>query len=260
MERDRTGLGKVELEEVNPHLRVGRVENHLGKTIPVPPTEIRTSISPSSAVDLQHDKRAIQAVTVVRVRCVSQGTMCVRRLIPAGKSPCVSADCFLQVSHHMCQKTASCRQFGSKVVYCRSPCSGGNCTTDDKGRRSSDCESDKCVPKCSLNLGETDSCSCDKSLLGATEGETNEEREHPQFTRLGSNHDLPVIGSLVYCESSASDNVVTKTEYQLPRYDYPYFSSTNGLENVSGRGGRGGGGGGLREERVCVGAEDRKFN
>nr|CAD7401846.1 unnamed protein product [Timema cristinae] len=43
---------KVELEEVNPHLRRGRVENHLGKTTPSHPTEIRTSISPSSAVEL----------------------------------------------------------------------------------------------------------------------------------------------------------------------------------------------------------------
>nr|CAD7427918.1 unnamed protein product [Timema monikensis] len=45
------GIGKVELEEVNPHLRGGRVENHLGKPPPVHPTEIRTSISPSSAVE-----------------------------------------------------------------------------------------------------------------------------------------------------------------------------------------------------------------
>nr|CAD7262439.1 unnamed protein product [Timema shepardi] len=44
---------KVKLEEVNPHLRGGRVENHLGKTTPpVHPTEIRTSIFPSSAVEL----------------------------------------------------------------------------------------------------------------------------------------------------------------------------------------------------------------
>nr|CAD7434792.1 unnamed protein product [Timema monikensis] len=43
---------KVELEEVNPHLRGGRVENHLGKPPPVHPIEIRTSISPSSAVEL----------------------------------------------------------------------------------------------------------------------------------------------------------------------------------------------------------------
>nr|CAD7201276.1 unnamed protein product [Timema douglasi] len=45
-------IGKVELEEVNPHLRGGRVENHLGKTTPVHSTEIRTSISPSPAVEL----------------------------------------------------------------------------------------------------------------------------------------------------------------------------------------------------------------
>nr|CAD7568340.1 unnamed protein product [Timema californicum] len=49
---DADGIGKVELEEVNPHLRGVRVENHLGKPPPVHPTEIRTSISPSSAVEL----------------------------------------------------------------------------------------------------------------------------------------------------------------------------------------------------------------
>ncbi|CAG2055737.1 unnamed protein product [Timema podura] len=45
-------LGRLHLEEVNPHLRGGRVENHLGKPPPAHPTEIRTSISPSSAVEL----------------------------------------------------------------------------------------------------------------------------------------------------------------------------------------------------------------
>nr|CAD7202682.1 unnamed protein product [Timema douglasi] len=76
-----TRIGKVELEEMNPHLRGGRVENHLGKTTPsspdrdsnldlpvlssraqhalanyateaVHPTEIRAWFSPSSAVEL----------------------------------------------------------------------------------------------------------------------------------------------------------------------------------------------------------------
>nr|CAD7197185.1 unnamed protein product [Timema douglasi] len=37
---------------MNPHLRRGRVENHLGKKTSVHPTEIRTSISRSSAVEL----------------------------------------------------------------------------------------------------------------------------------------------------------------------------------------------------------------
>nr|CAD7572921.1 unnamed protein product [Timema californicum] len=49
----------VELEEVNPNLRGGRVENHLGKTTPVHPTEIRTSISPSSAVDQLNTTNAL---------------------------------------------------------------------------------------------------------------------------------------------------------------------------------------------------------
>nr|CAD7194237.1 unnamed protein product [Timema douglasi] len=48
----RVTISQVELEEVSPHFRGGRVENHLGKTPVVHPTEIRTSISPSSAVEL----------------------------------------------------------------------------------------------------------------------------------------------------------------------------------------------------------------
>nr|CAD7430328.1 unnamed protein product [Timema monikensis] len=54
------GIGKVELEEVNPHLRGGRVENHLGKTTPSSPDR-------DSNLDLlvlggraQHDKRVSQ--------------------------------------------------------------------------------------------------------------------------------------------------------------------------------------------------------
>nr|CAD7408273.1 unnamed protein product [Timema poppensis] len=70
----------VEIEEVNPHLRGGRVENHLG-TPPLPPvhpTEIRTSISPSSVVELNttsalanyateaEDKEGIRLLTLTR--------------------------------------------------------------------------------------------------------------------------------------------------------------------------------------------------
>nr|CAD7438805.1 unnamed protein product [Timema bartmani] len=44
-------LGGLNLEEANPHLRGGRVENHLG-TPPTVHPKIRTSISPSSAVEL----------------------------------------------------------------------------------------------------------------------------------------------------------------------------------------------------------------
>nr|CAD7195738.1 unnamed protein product [Timema douglasi] len=48
----RQARAHVELEEVKPHLRGGRVENHLGKKKSVYPAEIRTSISLSSAVEL----------------------------------------------------------------------------------------------------------------------------------------------------------------------------------------------------------------
>nr|CAD7405787.1 unnamed protein product [Timema cristinae] len=53
------------LEEVSPHLRGGRVENHLGKTTPVHPTKIRTSISPSSAVDLNMTNAKVTELSVL---------------------------------------------------------------------------------------------------------------------------------------------------------------------------------------------------
>nr|CAD7433239.1 unnamed protein product [Timema monikensis] len=46
------GIGKAELEEVNPHLRRGRVENHLGKTTPSSPDRDSNLVSPFSAVEL----------------------------------------------------------------------------------------------------------------------------------------------------------------------------------------------------------------
>nr|CAD7259799.1 unnamed protein product [Timema shepardi] len=45
-------INGLKIDEVNPHLRGGRVENNLGKPPPVHPSEIRTLISPSSAVQL----------------------------------------------------------------------------------------------------------------------------------------------------------------------------------------------------------------
>nr|CAD7430216.1 unnamed protein product [Timema monikensis] len=59
-------------EKVNPHLRGGGVENHLGKTTPVHPTEIRTSISPSSAVELNTTSALANYVT--EAVCMRPGT------------------------------------------------------------------------------------------------------------------------------------------------------------------------------------------
>nr|CAD7577462.1 unnamed protein product [Timema californicum] len=51
-------LGKeVELEEMNPHLRGGRVENHLGKTIPSSPDQDSNLDLPVLSSRAQHNKR-----------------------------------------------------------------------------------------------------------------------------------------------------------------------------------------------------------
>nr|CAD7409000.1 unnamed protein product [Timema poppensis] len=51
------GIGKVELEKVNPHLRGGRVENHLGKNAPSSPDRDSNLDLPVLSSRAQHDKR-----------------------------------------------------------------------------------------------------------------------------------------------------------------------------------------------------------
>nr|CAD7205367.1 unnamed protein product [Timema douglasi] len=54
------GIGKVELEEVNSHLRGRRVENHLGKTTPNSPDRDSNLDLPVLSSRAQHDKRVSQ--------------------------------------------------------------------------------------------------------------------------------------------------------------------------------------------------------
>nr|CAD7393100.1 unnamed protein product [Timema cristinae] len=54
------GIGKVELEEVNSHLRGGRVENHLGKPSPSSPDQDSNLDLPVLSSRAQHDKRISQ--------------------------------------------------------------------------------------------------------------------------------------------------------------------------------------------------------
>nr|CAD7427838.1 unnamed protein product [Timema monikensis] len=53
-------IGKVELEEVNPHLRGARMENHLGKTTPSSPDQDLNLDLPILSSRAQHDKRVSQ--------------------------------------------------------------------------------------------------------------------------------------------------------------------------------------------------------
>nr|CAD7394465.1 unnamed protein product [Timema cristinae] len=57
---NRLGIGKVELEEVNPHLRRGGVENHLGKTTPSSPDRDSNLDLPVLSSRAQHDCHVIQ--------------------------------------------------------------------------------------------------------------------------------------------------------------------------------------------------------
>nr|CAD7571936.1 unnamed protein product [Timema californicum] len=59
------GIGKVELEEVNPHLRGGRVENHLGKTTPCSPDRESNLDLPVLSGRAQHDKHLANALVVL---------------------------------------------------------------------------------------------------------------------------------------------------------------------------------------------------
>nr|CAD7567697.1 unnamed protein product [Timema californicum] len=54
------GIGEVELERVNPHLRGGRVKNHLGKTTPISPDRDSNLDLPVFSSRAQHDKRVSQ--------------------------------------------------------------------------------------------------------------------------------------------------------------------------------------------------------
>nr|CAD7577338.1 unnamed protein product [Timema californicum] len=60
-----TALFVVELEEVNPHLRGGRVENHLGKTTPSSPDRDSNFDLPVLSSRAQHDKRLANALVVL---------------------------------------------------------------------------------------------------------------------------------------------------------------------------------------------------
>nr|CAD7412069.1 unnamed protein product [Timema poppensis] len=53
---DCIGIGKVELEEVNPHLRGGKVKNHLGKTTPSSPDRDSNLDLPVLSSRAQYDK------------------------------------------------------------------------------------------------------------------------------------------------------------------------------------------------------------
>nr|CAD7195497.1 unnamed protein product [Timema douglasi] len=79
-------IEKVELEEVNPHLRGGRVENHLGKTTPSSPDRDSNLDLPVLSSRAQHDKRVNNEDNLPQSVCES----CSQRL---GSFDCYAEQC-----------------------------------------------------------------------------------------------------------------------------------------------------------------------
>nr|CAD7201273.1 unnamed protein product [Timema douglasi] len=80
------GFGKVELEEVNPHLRGGRVENHLGKTTLSSPDRDSNLDLPALSSRAKHDSRVSQLRhrgSAVTLSAVFGDPRCSRRIIVA---------------------------------------------------------------------------------------------------------------------------------------------------------------------------------
>nr|CAD7396428.1 unnamed protein product [Timema cristinae] len=62
------GIWKVELEEVNPHLRGGRVKNHFGKTTPSSPDrDLNLDLTVLSG-QAQHDKRTVNVPSISKTK------------------------------------------------------------------------------------------------------------------------------------------------------------------------------------------------
>nr|CAD7257036.1 unnamed protein product [Timema shepardi] len=80
-------IGKVELEEVNPHLREGRVENHLGKTTPSSPDRDLNLNLPSSAVRFNTTSMLANYATEAETSPIYPFTCLTPPMLPAYDAP-----------------------------------------------------------------------------------------------------------------------------------------------------------------------------
>nr|CAD7394962.1 unnamed protein product [Timema cristinae] len=107
-------IGKVELEEVNPHLRGGRVENHLGKTTPSSPDRDSNLDLPVLSSRAQHDKLFSQlrhrgglpSCNKVRVACIS---------LPSCNKVCVACTSLSSSCNKVCVACTSLPSSYNKV-------------------------------------------------------------------------------------------------------------------------------------------------
>nr|CAD7392361.1 unnamed protein product [Timema cristinae] len=192
------GIGKVELEEVNPHLRGGRVENHLGEKTPVHPTEIRTSISPSPAVEL-NTKSVLanydtEAGSYDREGGYTEALMSCSWLLQTGQSAPRGAYDLSLKSNKFPDLLEDSRKRDSKSDL---PITGNPI------KHENDVLNYYPINKCTHTCVEGVENHFGKTTLSTP----NQD----------SNLNLPVIGSLVYCKSSILDHVAIEEVYQISK-------------------------------------------
>nr|CAD7394872.1 unnamed protein product [Timema cristinae] len=185
------GIGKVELEEVNPHLRGRKVENHLGKTTPSSPDRDSNLDLPVLSSRAQHDKRIIKMAAVCNGRNVMDSQVGTQNAIVDR----------LKLLHPMVNEdeTPLPRSWSPKDKYNYIGLSQNNLRVHYKGEYCS-----KVLIKRS-NLGEVYPHLHREKGGGIHFGKTTLITPDQDL-----NLDLPVISSPIYCESSKLDHAATK--------------------------------------------------
>nr|CAD7395026.1 unnamed protein product [Timema cristinae] len=126
-------IGKVGLEEMNPHLRGGRGENHLGNPPPPPvhPTEIRTSVTPTSAVELNTTSAGVHGIILEVIylhlherkggKSVRKTTLNRLNSVSNPDIPVISRPVHhkIDASHYLANKAEVKEGFGNQIYLCR---------------------------------------------------------------------------------------------------------------------------------------------
>nr|CAD7266907.1 unnamed protein product [Timema shepardi] len=118
-------IDKVELEDVNPHLLGGRVENHLGKTTPSSPDQDSNLDLPVLSSRAQHDKRLANALVVLSPTA-EDGEIEVR--ISVGGKQLLS-------SRRWEANSCSPREGGRQTVLSSRRCEANSCCPREGGRQ-----------------------------------------------------------------------------------------------------------------------------
>nr|CAD7407444.1 unnamed protein product [Timema poppensis] len=202
------GIGKVELEEVNPHLRGRRVENHLGKTTLSSPDRDSNLDLPVLSNRAQHDKRVSQ----LRHRggdsedeSLRDGNSCKQR--EGGR-----VENKLPHFHGDVARCGPLQNPQTQGFILSSYQRSELLDTDTEVTGSIPGTSRFSVKQWVCNGVNSTSLSSEEVYPHFLGGRLENEF---QYTRLGSNIDLPSIGSPIYCESDALCHVATNTDLKL---------------------------------------------